>query len=228
MNLTRELSAPFGDSHGGETTGFPGPRDPRAGQAGGSCCPGRRLTPLPRRWGCAGLGRRGRRERLALAASRGAGSGRAGASPKRPELPGVRRRGGRWGRSSCSRHAPLGEDFKPLSTTTLLLPPRRAPATGGGPRIIGRASQRRVLIGRRASRPRFGVRRRLHFVGRGSRRRSIWTPRWPAAILSVLVGFAHSCLVAPWKGRGASTPSRSRSRRGPELEVARTSLKFVC
>ncbi|XDA73203.1 hypothetical protein R6Z07F_003482 [Ovis aries] len=49
--------------------------------------------------------------------------------------------------------------------------PRRAPATGGGPRIIGRVARKRVLIGRSASRPRFSARRRLHFVGRDRRRR---------------------------------------------------------
>ncbi|XP_025868236.2 proline-rich nuclear receptor coactivator 2 isoform X1 [Vulpes vulpes] len=49
---------------------------------------------------------------------------------------------------------------------------RPAPATGGGAPLIGQAARRRVLIGRPASRPRFGARSYLHFVGRGGRRRS--------------------------------------------------------
>lgn len=80
--------------------------------------------------------------------------------------------------------------------------PRRAPATGGGPRIIGRVARKRVLIGRSASRPRFSARRRLHFVGRDRRRRSVETLRWPAARSSVLVGFARSVPRLSLEGEG--------------------------
>ncbi|CAD7678449.1 unnamed protein product [Nyctereutes procyonoides] len=41
---------------------------------------------------------------------------------------------------------------------------RPAPATGGGAPLIGQAARRRVLIGRPASRPRFGARSHLHFL----------------------------------------------------------------
>ena len=94
-----------------------------------------------------------------------------GQAPPRTDGPAGGRAGGRRGLSSCSRHAPLGEDFKPWATSSPPSP-RPAPATGGGARLIGRAARRRVLIGRGASRPRFGARRLLHFVGRGGRRRS--------------------------------------------------------
>lgn len=106
--------------------------------------------------------------------------------------------------------------------------PRRASATGGGPRIIGRAAQRPVLIGRRAPLPRSSAHRRLHFVGRGRRGRSVGTLRWPAALSSVLVGFARSVPRRSLKGEGASTPSRSRRRRSPGFEVGEWRRRGGC
>lgn len=143
----------------------------------------------------------------------------AGASRERTVSPGRPQRAGHRDRGGYSRHAPLREDFKPSATANSLPRPRRAPATGGGPRIIGRVARKRVLIGRSASRPRFSARRRLHFVGRDRRRRSVETLRWPAARSSVLVGFAVPLPRLSLEGEGASKPSRSRRRRSPGLEV---------
>ncbi|XP_036770604.2 proline-rich nuclear receptor coactivator 2 isoform X1 [Manis pentadactyla] len=106
--------------------------------------------------------------------------------------------------------------------------PRWAPATGGGPCIIGRAACRRVLIGRCASRPRSCARCRLHFVGRGRRRWWVRDGGGQQLVHRCSRALFVACLVSPWKGRGASTPSRSRRRCSLELEVARTSLKLVC
>ena len=199
VNLTRELKAPSLTPHGGEPPGSEGrgPREP--GSPGESRCPGGRLTPLPRR---AGLGPRSRHEGVALAVFCSAGRGRAGASGRGRCHPGA---GGGTAAGAAAVVPDMlfsGRISNPRPQPPPLSQPRRAPATGGGPRIIGRAAQRRVLIGRRASRPRSSAHRRLHFVGRGRRGRSVGALRWSAAVSSVLVGFARSVPRLSLEGEG--------------------------
>lgn len=114
MNLTRELKAPFGDAPRQGTIGFQGPRDPRTGQP--RCKPrsgGAAHVPSPAPDARAA---RSRREGLALTASLGTEPGRAGASRERTVSPGRPQRAGHRDRGGYSRHAPLGEDFKPSAT----------------------------------------------------------------------------------------------------------------
>lgn len=93
-----------------------------------------------------------------------------------------------------------------------------APATGGGPRVIGRASRRRVLIGRHASRPRFCAGRHLHFVGGGGRRR---LGRVAEVVSSWLVGARGlcSCRASSLPGRGGGLVAEQEPPPQSEVEV---------
>lgn len=147
---------------------LPGPRA-RAGAPGGAAAP----SQAPGARGQSGSGVEGLRAQPGgrRSARRPGPRQRRGRLPEEPRV-GERSAGGpAEGRHARSRHAPLGSISNPRHHP---LPPRPAgPATGGGPRVIGRAPRRRALIGCGASRPRCCVRRRLHFVGRGRRRRSV-------------------------------------------------------
>nr|XP_025868235.1 proline-rich nuclear receptor coactivator 2 isoform X1 [Vulpes vulpes] len=85
---------------------------------------------------------------------------------------------------------------------------RPAPATGGGAPLIGQAARRRVLIGRPASRPRFGARSYLHFVGRGGRRRSSSDAEVVSSWLVGARGF-HSLRASSLPGRGGGLRRRA-------------------
>lgn len=113
--LNSGTQSPFADSPRRGTSGSKGrgPREP--GSPGESRCPGVRLTPLPRR---AGLGPRSRHEGVALAVFCKCRARPGGHLRERPVSPGSRRRNGSRCRGSCSRHALLGEDFKPSAATT--------------------------------------------------------------------------------------------------------------
>lgn len=153
---------------------------------------------------------RGQEGRLgSRAPPRPVGPAAAGQAPPRTDGRTGGRADGRRGLSSCSRHAPLGEDFKPWATSSPPSP-RPAPATGGGAPLIGRAARRRVLIGRGASRPRFGARRLLHFVGRGGRRRS---GREAEAVSSYLIGALgfRTSRASSLPGRGGGLRRRARA-----------------
>lgn len=156
-------------------------------------------------------------------AMRGSRQGRG----QRPPWPGVPGTAGRalprgplspGGHRSCSRHAPLGEDFKPSATTSSVSRPSR-PATGGGSRVIGRPASARFDWPSRLP-ARSCARGRLHFVGRG-RGRKLSDAEVVSSWLQCSWALFAPCLVSPWKGRGL------RCRAGAGAAATAPSLKSV-
>ena len=117
-------------------------------------------------------------------------------------------------------------NLRPQPTT--LPRPRRAPATGGGPRIIGRVSRKRVWLAAAPPGPASALAAASILsveTGGGGRLR-----RWGGQQLALRCSWASPvpCLVSPWKGTGASKPSRSRRRRSPGLEVGEWRRRAGC